>query len=77
MAQMPILGELPDSPPPHQMWLRLYIPHTSHLRHNHSYTCSDRHNDRGENRRMQLCVCNRYLTVLLALVNHLTKIMER
>jgi hypothetical protein len=25
MAQMPILGELPDSPPPHRMWLRLYL----------------------------------------------------
>jgi hypothetical protein len=23
MAQIPTLGELPDSPPPHRMWLRL------------------------------------------------------
>jgi hypothetical protein len=25
MAQMLILGKLPDSPPPHRMWLRIYM----------------------------------------------------
>jgi hypothetical protein len=31
MAQMPILGELPDLPPPHRMWLRLKIAGTNRL----------------------------------------------
>ncbi|WP_255519448.1 hypothetical protein [Oscillatoria sp. FACHB-1407] len=32
MAQTLALGKLPDSPPPHQMWLRLYHVNGSNAR---------------------------------------------